>query len=328
MQNTRRQRGWSVACLVAGSLGIGGCTEYRIETILNADGSGVRNEKMVVKPFEDEADNFGFRANFGYLMFATEDFRWTHRQEVDGTDTAHVFLRQTQIRNLDSWVDLSGTVHIAGAMGEDADFRVGNVRLGDVHFRNRVRLERGRVAEGTSYTYRETFYWDNLAEVLVAYIVREYTGAITAKYPGLSPAQRGELEGLVTGAVWFAVGQGLFEASGDEESELLSALAEATAARAAGIVQRSYPDATAGYFADLLKQIHADDDEFERFIHRRLPGVALAVNSEIVFRLSMPGRVLSSNAHDRDGNTLIWEFAPGDALTAPLEIHAESIVAR
>jgi hypothetical protein len=328
MQKIRRQRCWSVACLVAGSLGIGGCTEYRIETTLNADGSGVRNEKMIVEPFEDEADNDRFRANFGYLMFATEDFRWTHRQEVDDGDTVHVFLRQTQVRNLDSWVNLSGTVHIAGTSHADADFRVGSVRLGDVHFRNRVRLERGRVAEGTSYTYRETFYWEDLADLLVEYMVREYTDAVAVKYPDLSPVQRGELEGLVTGAVWFAVSQGLFEASGDEEAELLLALTDATAGRAAGIVQRRYPDATTGFFADLLEKIQGNDDELEKFIKTRLPGVELAINSEILFRLSMPGRVLSSNAHDRDGNTLIWKFVPGDALTAPLEIHAESIVAR
>jgi len=56
--------------------------------------------------------------------------------------------------------------------------------------------------------------------------------------------------------------------------------------------------------------------------------VELAINSEIVLRLNMPGRVTSSNAHDRDGGTLIWEFAPGDAVTAALEIVAESVVER
>ncbi|UCG84744.1 MAG: hypothetical protein JSW71_12370 [Gemmatimonadota bacterium] len=328
MQWIQRHRRWSITGLAAAALGIGGCTEYRIETTLRADGSGVRSEKMVVEPFEDEADNARFRANFGYLMFATEDFRWTHREEVDDEDTVHVFLRETRITDHDSWADLSGTVHIRGAAATDADSTVGSVRLGDVHFRNRVRLERGRVTEGISFTYRETFYWENLADVLVEYIVREYTSAVVARYPDLNSAQRGELDGLVTGAVWFAVGQGLFEASGDEESELVSALGRSTAVRAAEIVQRRYPDATSGFFADVLEEVYSDDDRSEDFIQRQLPGVQLAINSGIVFQLSMPGRVLSSNAHDRYGATLIWEFVPGDALTAPLEIHAESIVER
>jgi hypothetical protein len=308
-------------------MGLGGCTEYRIETTLNADGSGVRHEKMMVQEFEDEADNAALRADFGYLMFATEDFRWTHEREVQDGDTLHVFLRETQVKGHDSWTDLSDNVHIAGATGADADTRVGNVRLGDVHFRNRVRVESGRVTEGTTFTYRETFYWENLAEVLVEYFARAYTSAIVAQYPSLTNEQRIELAEHVRASYWFTVGQGLFETSGDKENELVSAFAERTASRTARVVRARYPDVREEFFKDLVEEIY-DDDEFEASMSDQLPGIQLAINSEIVFRLNMPGRVTSSNAHDRDGNTLVWEFVPGDALTAPLEIVAESIVER
>ena len=328
MNWVQKHRRLSIATVAAASLGMGGCIEYRIETTLNADGSGVRSEKMIVQEFEDEADNAAFRADFGYLMFATADFRWAYEQEMDDEDTVHVFLRETQVQNHDAWADLSDNVQITGAADAGADSRIGSVRLGDVRFRNKVRLESGRVTEGTSFTYRETFYWENLAEALVEYIVEEYTNAVVERYPDLTSAQRGELIGLATGSVWFAVDQGLFEASGDEEDELVSALSERTASQAVRIVRRRYPDAGEEFFANLLQQIYDDDDAFEEFIMRQLPGVQLAINSEIVFWLNMPGRVLASNAHDRDGNTLIWEFAPGDALTAPLEIYAESLVER
>jgi hypothetical protein len=40
----------------------------------------------------------------------------------------------------------------------------------------------------------------------------------------------------------------------------------------------------------------------------------------------MPGVVTDSNAHKREGSTLIWEFGPADALYTPVEIFAESVV--
>jgi hypothetical protein len=318
----------SVTGLAVASLGLGGCIEYRIETTLEADGSGVRQEKMIVEEFEEEADNDRFRSIFGYLMFVTEDFRWDHREEVQDGDTVQVFVRETPISDLESWAELTGRVHIAGTIGGSTD-SIGSVSLGDVHFRNRVRVEAGRVGSGTSFTYRETFYWENLAEALIEYLVQAFADGVVEQYPDLSPQQRNELETLVRGSAWFAVGQGLFEASGDEEKELLSALATRTASRAARIVERRYRGVREEFFENLLERIYDDEDEqFEDLVLAELPGVELAINSEIVFRLEMPGRITRSNAHDREQNTLIWEFTPGDALTTALEIVAESVVGR
>jgi hypothetical protein len=68
----------------------------------------------------------------------------------------------------------------------------------------------------------------------------------------------------------------------------------------------------------------ADEDEFERFLEDKLPGVVLAGNSEMVIRLDMPGAVMKSNAHERDGTTLTWKFSPWDAIVMPVEVYAES----
>ena len=328
MKWIERYRHTSIAALAIASLGLGGCIEYRIETTLHADGSGVRQEKMLVEEMEDEADNDRFRSIFGYLMFITEDFRWDHRQEVQDGDTLQVFVRETPISAIDSWVDLTGTVHIAGAaLGSSAS--IGGIAMSDVHFWNRVRVETGRVGNGTSFTYRETFYWENLAEVLIEYLAEAFTEGVLTEYPDLSPTQQNDLKSAVRGSAWFAVGQGVFEASGDEEDELISAMANRAANRAVQIVEQRYSNVREEFFEGLVERIYEDDDDrFEDYVLGELPGVELAINSEIVFQLTMPGRITASNAHDRDRNTLIWEFAPGDALTGPLEIVAESVVER
>lgn len=326
MKWIERYRQTSVTCLAIASLGLGGCIEYRIETELRADGSGVRQEKMIVEEFDDEADNDRFRSNFGYLMFVTEDFRWDHREEVEDGDTLQVFVRETPISDIQSWVDLTGKVHIAGtALGGDAS--IGSIPLSDVHFRNRVRVETGRVSGGTSYTYRETFYWENLAEVLIEYLAQSFADGVTNRYPDIDAGQQEELKGAARAGGWFAVGQGIFEAGGDEEDEIASTMARRIASRAVRIVEESYQNAREEFFEGLVERIYEDeDDQFEHFVLEELPGVELAINSEIVFHLRMPGRITASNAHDRERNTLIWEFAPGDALSAPLEIVAESVV--
>lgn len=304
---------------------LGGCIEYRIETTLNADGSGIRHEEMIVDENEDAEVNVS-HADFGELMFVTERYRWTRRKEVQDDDTAHVFRRETRVRDLASWADVSDDVHIAGAAGAKASSTVGRISLGDVHFRNSVKVGTGRVAEYTSFTYRESFYWENLIDVLVEYFVQSFAHTQDAKYPDLTAEQRGELVGLVRGGLFSAMYQGLLDAGGDEEEELRSAFIDRTTAQAIRIVRQTYPDAEEESFSNTLRQLIDDFDGLDEFIEQRLPGLQLAFNSEIVFRLNMPGQVTASNAHDRDGATLIWKFGPADAASEPVEIFAESQV--
>jgi hypothetical protein len=75
---------------------------------------------------------------------------------------------------------------------------------------------------------------------------------------------------------------------------------------------------------DLLSDEYGDDP-LERFDYL-LPGFSTAMNTEITFHLTMPGQVTTTNAHRRDGDLLIWEFNPTDALTAPIVLVAESVV--
>ena len=302
-----------------------GCVEYTIETTLEADGSGVRSERMVVDEIEDSDFHVSY-SDFTDIMFVTESRGWKHTTEEKGEDTLHVFERETGVRDLAGWSDLSDGVRIAGARSSDGETNVGYVSLVDVQFRNKVTVEIAQVGEYTSYTYRESFYWENLYDVLVEYFVETFMVAVNAKYPDLTPEQRGELAGLIRGGLWSAMDQGLLDAGDEKEKELVSAFINRTAPQATKIVRQNYPDIEEETFHSMLRHHYDDeDDELGDFIEQQLPGVLLAGNSEITFRLNMPGRVTASNSHDRDGETLTWEFGPWEAATR-LEIFAESVV--
>jgi len=306
-------------------LWLGGCVEYTIETTLEADGSGSRSERMVVEEIKDSDFHISY-SDFADIMFVTEDRGWEYSTETEEDDTLHVFERETRLGELARWPDLSDGVRIAGTRSADAEATVGYVSLVDVQFRNTVSVEIGQVGEYTSFTYREIFYWENLYDVLVEYFVETFMVAVDAKYPDLAAEQRGELAGLVKFGLWSAMEEGLLEAGDEKERELVSTFIDRTALQATRIVRQSYPNAQEGLFRSMLRHHYDDeDDELGDFIQQQLPGVQLAGNSEIIFRLNMPGRVTSSNSHERDGETLIWEFGPWDAATR-LEILAESVV--
>jgi hypothetical protein len=308
-------------------LWLGGCIEYTIETTLEADGSGVRSERMVV----EEVDDSDFHVSYGDfvdVMFVSESRGWEHATELKNDDTVHVFERGTRIGDLAEWSDLSDGVRIAGARSSEGETNVGYVSLVEVQFRNTVTVEIGQVGEYTSYTYKEAFYWENLLDVLVEYFVETLMVAVDADYPRLTPEQRGELAGLVRGGLWSAVDQGLLDADDEKEKELVSAFINRTAPQATKIVSQVYSNVEEEWFRSLLQRHYDDeDDELGDFMEQQLPGVVLAGNSEMIVRLNMPGRVTSSNSHDRDGETLTWEFGPWHAATR-LEITAESVVRR
>jgi len=315
---------WTVGLAVP-LLWLGGCVEYTIETTLEADGRGSRSERMVVEEIEDSDLNVSY-SDFADVMFVTENRGWDHTTEEDGDDTVHVFERETRVGDFAGWSDLSDGVRIAGTRSTDGDVAVGYVSLADVQFRNTVSVEIGQVGEYTTYTYRENFYWENLYDVLVEYFVETFVVAVDAKYPDLTAEQRGELAGLVRGGLWSAMDQGLLDAGDEKEKELVSAFINRTAPQATKIVRQNYPDIEEETFHSMLRHHYDDeDDELGDFIEQQLPGVLLAGNSEITFRLNMPGRVTASNSHDRDGETLTWEFGPWEAATR-LEIFAESVV--
>jgi hypothetical protein len=316
-----------LAGLAFAAFGLGGCIEYTVETTLNADGSGVRSEKMVVS----DADSPGFEISIGEFQevtgVVTGQRGWAHEIEVDGTDTTEVFTRQTRVRNLSGWEDVTRSMHFAGATRANVDTKVGYVRLGEVHFWNTVKVETGRVGDATSFTYRESFEWENALDALVEYMMSLVEARVVTEYPDLSDEAVAEIIGTARGQAWAAIDQGLFELSGEEEDRMLEQVVDRTARQATRIVRRSYPDADEEFLRAMLAEIYDDEaDRLGDFIDDKLDGLNVAGSTEIHFRLRMPGRIITSNAHERDDEVLVWKFSPMDAIVEPVEIFAESVV--
>ena len=285
------------------------CTQYTLETPVNADGSGVREEKLEV---EDVPDVKVVREDFPSLMYVGEGEGWSYAEEVeDDGDTIHVFHRRTLVDDLPS----------------RARARIGYVTVGNVQFRNAVRVRRAADSDGTtSFTYRETFTWAQGVDAVGEFFMRELEQALASRYPSLSPGERGEIVGFARARFWAAVEEGLLSGDADED-QLLAEVADRTAEQAVKIVRLYDPRETEEALVEVLSQaLGGGEDQLEAFLEDELPGLNLAFNSEIIFRLNMPGRVTDSNAHKRDGSILVWEFGPAEALQTPIEIYAESVV--
>jgi len=325
MHRIRRQNGPKALAILLPAVWLAGCVEYTIETTVNPDGSGVRTERMEAT---EDPDVGVAPESFLEVMYAGEAYGWSHREEVDDDgDTYHVFERRTEVADLPSWSGLSDKIRISGTVRDKAGKKIGYVTMGDLRFRNAVHLRRSADSDGNaSFAFRETFTWEKAVDAVGELLMEDLEDALVATYPGLSPEERGQIVGFARARYWMAVEDGLFSADGTEDA-LLADAAHGSAAQALNIVRMQYPDEDLESVDRLLIESLAEsDDRFVAFLQEELPGLNVALNSKITFRLNMPGRVTDSNAHHRDGSTLVWEFGPGDALSAPVEIYAESVI--
>ncbi|MFC1576030.1 hypothetical protein ACFL5A_05250 [Gemmatimonadota bacterium] len=327
MLRKQKNRWLKLTTLTLPALGMLGCVEYTIETTLNPDGSGVRVERMDVWENDDLQMS---PADFSEIMSAGEGSRWNHSQEVDedGEDI-QVLRRQTRVRDLASWSDLSDQVRIRATLPEEAASTVGYVTLGDVRFRNTVLVGTGTVSDGsTSYTFRETFGWELGVDILGEYLMTNFDRTLRAKYPDLSDLERGQVVGFARARFWAAVDQGYL--TDDEAEDRLQAEAiSKTTEQAIKLVRVRYPREDEDFMTNALTQLYNGEGElFESFFNETVPGLNLAFNTEFKIRLNMPGRITHSNAHHRDGTTLVWEVGGLEALANPIEIYAESVVGR
>ncbi len=302
-----------------------GCMEYEVTTNLNPDGSGIRTEKLVLEDSDD--DELGLSAEaFKSLMHVREvdGFQYSEQAGESGSE-AHVFARETRIRGWDEWRALSGRIQIVAAAAAGA----GGAEYADVRFENALTVDRRQSAEGRTLEVRERFYWNNLMGALIDYEARGFTRFVESRFSRLRPELRGELIGLAKGALWATAQQGRWDLGDSERAEAFAPLVEHLADRALGLVRDRYPrfgrESFAAQFRGMLVELEEDED-FEDFLESNLPGAVLAGNTQFVVRLNLPGQVLESNAHKRDGATLIWEFSPWDAVLVPVELLARSRV--
>lgn len=323
---TRRTytRLFRLAALTAVAGGLAGCVDYTVENTVNPDGTGVRVEHMEI------GRNSGFdlsEADFRVLTGVTESRGWTSSLKVDRSDdTTWVVDRRSDMRRLEAWSQPAERVVFHGTTPDKADERIGYVRLGDVKFRSSIQVAVSRRSDGTSLvTYRESFLWDQAADAIVEFLLKDLGATLAARYPRLTEAERGAILGFARARIWVAGDEGLF--FGENENEAIARAAERTAEQAVKIVRVRYPAAE----SEPLRQIVSDllnskGDQLVTLLEEWLPGVNLGINTDMVVRVTLPGTVITTNAAERDGNTLEWSFGPMENITSPVEIFAEAVV--
>ncbi|MFH1763122.1 MAG: hypothetical protein ABIF09_02920 [Gemmatimonadota bacterium] len=315
--------------MVALSLvGLSGCMEYTIETTLNPDGSGHRAVNVEVTDAHRLTEGVS-RQEFVDLWSFSEEKGWDHHVELQNNgDTTNVFTRETRIDDLSSWSRLNDELHIHGTRPFTADSTIGHVTLGDVHFRNRVRVRSSGGTDGSvAFSYQESFTWENGLDAFIEGILMEMERSVQRSYPDLSDRDRGEIIGAARAGLWSAVEEGVLDTSSEEEDRLWNQALDRITTSSIKIVRAKNPNASE---EALRKRLDLFSDDFEggdptERLDYLLPGMSQA-GGEVIFRLTMPGRVTTTNAHEREGNILIWEFNTDDALSAPVVLVAESVV--
>jgi hypothetical protein len=351
MERSAGSRVFTVVAALA-LLPAAGCVRYDIETTIRGDGSGVRSLNVTVpEGFENKWDiSFeGFRRLFG----VAEENGWTYKKvmlppgetllplvlpEKKGPEAvaepieAHLFRRDTEIPHAESWAGQSGDIRIVGLVQGDSVSMIGvGVKVRDekgfpiptITFENSIQVTSGWYDDRPTRTYRETFRWDNLTEVLADDRIRAVQPRIDREYPRLTPERRGELIGLLRGGIWSAVEQGSFTMKESERAEKLAPLVDRLTRQCVALVRQDEPGAADSVLRDRIEELIVHGEETDDARIEKLPGVALAYNTEFTLRLKMEGKVLETNAQERQDDALLWRFTPAEAMARPVEIYAK-----
>jgi len=289
-----------------------GCKQYKVEVSLNRDGSGTRTIEMRAstigeEDFEIELDEF--RKLFGL----DEKRGWTMKREVktptDELETG-IFTLERTAKGFSSWRAMSGDLDVRGTLEKGP--------LEDVSFHNEIEVERG---DGNTITYRETLTWNALKEKAVDMNAAFFTERLALEYPFLSKEDKNEIQSFLAGMItvsWYA------EEVAEEkmEDELYT---QAARDYIAYLIKGKYPDKDMSGLAETLDRIMKEEGEeyLDRILKEKLPGVYLAGHTSITFMITMPGKIVDSNATSVEGNTAVWKY---DLMLAPLNHPVELYV--
>jgi len=308
--------------LLALALLAGGCKEYRLNVALDADGGGTRRLELVwdtdLGP-ETDPSLETIRALFaldeadGWQVTTGDQAAVDQATGAKGKVTH--FTRERRLRRPSDWSGASGDVVIRGTLDPESPYA-------EVGLVNRVSVE-VEAAEGGRYlTYTESFAWTGFQEAVVDHFTDRIGHALTSAYTDMDKWDRVRLWGLIEGhlALWLHL-----QMRDDDLDD--DVIAVPLASHALGIVRGSHPEADAETLRAAIEGVmDQSGEEFEAWLAENVPGAFHAGMMGILLQVTLPGRIVDSNAETVEDGTATWKAGFWDATTEPVVFTARAMV--
>jgi hypothetical protein len=312
-----------IACASLFLLITAGCQKYKLDVILNEDGGGTRREELDIASI-DRVDSTTTIDDVKAVFSIDENLGWKELRvpssDADTDREGYAYVRENVVKNASGWKEISGGMHIRG------DIFKGSFKKIEVEFKNYIDVTIAEIERGKSYLYKERFHWKSLIETINLYLMKRYSDQIAEAYPFLGKQELSEIQGVVIVSLNLMLEA---EFSGEDSKEMAERMEAAIIRSVAEIVLRKRPDADTNRIEEITHDVFSDpDDKFGEYIRLHLPGVYMSVPTEIVLRVTMPGRIVDSNADEVEGNTAFWELDVMAAIMDPVEIFVKSELAK
>lgn len=207
----------------------------------------------------------------------------------------YIFLLDREAKRLSSWQAMSGDIDVRATLEKGP--------LEDIFFHNEIEVQR---TEGNTITYRETLTWNELKEKAVRKTAAFFAGRLAEEYQFLSREDKEEIQNFLAGMItvaWYA------EEVAEEKmkDELYT---QAASDYIAYLIRGKYPEKDISTLPENVERImdKEGDENLNKVLMEELPGVYLAGHTSIAFMVTMPGKIVDTNATNVEGNTAIWKY--------------------
>lgn len=289
--------------------GLNGCVRTRIGVTLDSDGSGTRSNEISWK--EGTLDDLGLsEADVRELLDLDPARGWISRREARPDDGGQmqphlVFARETPIASIADWTRDGADLSVRTAPGAPT-------RLVDT-----VAVEVGRGAGYRILEYRETFDARSVKELLDRHLAERIAQAVATARPSLEERKVTELRGLFRAHLHHFPSIVLDD---DDSEAALREFVAIAGPQAAWIVADGRPSAEdMDAMRQLLQRAFDDRDEsIDRYLEQEVPGVSLLALMNLDFEITVPGRIVETNADRSSDGFAAWERPIWSALQTPI----------
>ncbi|MBN1885128.1 MAG: hypothetical protein JW876_06355 [Candidatus Krumholzibacteriota bacterium] len=296
---------------------LGGCNEYRIAVSVDGNGGGTRAVELTMEEVSGEQVTVDVDEMPRIFAIGDDATERIERRTTDDGSQQLVYRTSRTMKTPADWAAAKTDVQIDAALA-GGDFA-------DVRFTNSVSVETDRSASGRRYTYRETFAWRGLLDVLAEKMADRYVFRMAERFPDLTGEEKAGLRGAMAGVI--TVGFKSMREK-DDEMEKLREFASLVTEQSAAILGDRITGSAKSHVFDLAHDVITDpQDILAAQIQRVLPGVLVAGHTGIVLEVTMPGRIVETNGTISGESTVRWEIQPLDMFSVPREALAISEIA-